>query len=63
MFRGENATCNECLAHRENWAAPEMVKELSYGRSTRLNTERKYINQKKIWISKLRWIERCVGAT
>ena len=19
MFRGENATCNECLAHRENW--------------------------------------------
>ena len=41
MFRGMNATCNECLAHRENWAAPEMVKELSYCRSTRLNTERK----------------------
>ncbi len=30
MFRGENATCNGCLAHREKWAGnfPEKLKEL-----------------------------------
>ena len=30
MFRGENATCNGCLAHREKWAGnnPEKIKEL-----------------------------------
>ena len=31
MFRGENATCNGCLAQRERWAGnnPEKVRELS----------------------------------
>ena len=30
MFRGNNATCNGCLAHREKWAGnnPEKVREL-----------------------------------
>ena len=31
MFRGDNATCNGCLAHRKKWAGsnPEKVRELS----------------------------------
>ena len=31
MFRGDNATCNGCLAHKKKWAGnnPEKVRKLS----------------------------------
>ena len=46
MFRGNNATCNGCLAHREKWAGnnPEKVRELW---QTYHAEHREEINEKK----------------
>ena len=47
MFRGENATCNGCLAHRKKWAGnnPEKVKELSRKYGEEHKEEKKAYNQ------------------
>ena len=61
MFRGENATCNGCLAHREKWAGnnAEKVRELWQ----KYHAEhREEINKKRKCIINLRWIVLCVGA-
>ena len=61
MFRGGNATCHGCLAHREKWAGnnAEKVRELWQ----KYHAEhREEINEKKKCIINLRWIVLCVGA-
>ena len=47
MFRGENATCNVCLAHRKKWADsnPEKVRELSRKYGEEHKEEKKVYNQ------------------
>ena len=46
MFKGDNATCNGCLAHRKKWAGnnPAKVRELSQ-RSGEHKEEKKAYNQ------------------
>ena len=58
MLRGDNATCNGCLARREKRAGnnTERVKELSCNHAENKDT----INEKKQ--CRLRWIVRCAGA-
>ena len=60
MFRGENATCNGCVAHREKWAGnnPEKIKELWQNYHVE---NRGVINEKRKHIIKLMWIVLCVG--
>ena len=43
MFRGDNATCNGCLAHRKKWA--EKVRELSRKYGEEYKEEKKPYNQ------------------
>ena len=47
MFRGDNATCNGCLARRKKWADnnPEKVRELSRKYGEEHKEEKKAYNQ------------------
>ena len=54
LYRGENATCNICLGHRENWAKTnaEKVKEMkkNYCQDMKDDIKEKGIyNQIEIW--------------